>query len=290
MHRRAFLVFRPLNLLILALTQFLVFYFLNPSPALRDLSDPTFLNFLKLVFGSMVLAAAGYLINDLFDRTTDRINKPDKNYIKHWSKPQINIVYLLLNAIGLVVGAMISWTVFQVFLTTSILLYLYSARLQKLAFVGNFVVAFLAALALLVIKAIAPETPSDLLLFYAGFAFLVSFIRELIKDLEDIEGDQTAGYKTAAIILPNVYVKVIIVVLSVAGILLYFSALQNWLYATISDGFPTWSYLYHGLFVAIPFLLIIYLIGRAHNKEHFHLVSSLCKYLMYTGMLGMTFF
>jgi len=290
MNWKAFLVFRPLNLLMLCISQFLAFYFLNPSPVLQSLSDPQFKAFIGLVFASMLLASAGYLINDLFDQTPDSINKPEKSYIRYWNKAQVNMVYLTFNLAALLIGYLIDWNIFQVFFTTALLLYLYSVRLQKWPLVGNLTVAFLSALSLLIIKFIAFQTPSTLILFYAGFAFLLSALREMVKDLEDIVGDSAAQYRTAAIVWGTKTNKLILSALTLVSLALYFILAQYSLLEYVSMGKSSWFMWYSAFFVGIPFLALLFLIYKAESKAEFHSLANLCKYIMYTGMMGMLFF
>jgi 4-hydroxybenzoate polyprenyltransferase len=288
---QAFRVFRPLNILILILCQFLVFYFLNPSPVIRNLSDPQFLAFVALVFASSLIAAAGYLVNDLFDEQIDHKNKPDRTPIMHWSRAQANIVYAAFNLIALVIGLWLSWGMFQVLLTTILILYLYSARLQKLPLVGNLSIATLSALSLLVIKFVAFETPAKLLLFYAGFAFLVSLIREIAKDVQDMEGDQLHGHRTAPIAWGYKTAKRLSFGLALGSLILFLVGLQFGLKGIVLDTSPlSLQMLYNNLFVALPFLFLLGVIYKSKTSEDFGFVSSVCKYIMYTGMLGMAFF
>lgn len=290
MNWRAFLVFRPLNILILVFCQFLVFNFLNPEPVLHELHDPQFVAFVALVFGSVLIAAAGYLVNDLFDEQVDHHNKPNKTPIMHWSKSQANLVYGALNGIALIVGWWLGWSMFQVFFATILTLYLYSARLQKLPLVGNLSIALLAALSLLIVKFVAFEIPGKLLLFYAGFAFLVSLIRELVKDAQDMEGDALHGFKTAPIAWGLDKVKFLAVILSIFSLILFLGVYKYGLAEYTNSSPLSISNLYNGIFVGLPFILLSRVIWKAEKSEDFGFASSICKYLMYTGMLGMVFF
>jgi 4-hydroxybenzoate polyprenyltransferase len=287
---RPLLVFRPLNLLILIASQVLVFAFLNPAPIIFELSDPQFKAFVALALSSCLIAAAGYLINDLFDRELDKKNKPHKTYISHWTSSQANTAYILLNIIALIIGFWIAWSMFQVFLATILILYLYSSKFQRWPLVGNLSIAFLAGLSLLIVKFIAFETPARLLLFYAGFAFLVSLIREISKDIQDMEGDRLHKHQTAPIVWGINATKYIILALSVLGMVSYFGVYHFWLNVHLAPSIISLARIYSLIFVGIPFIFLIVVVWRGKSKSDFALISSICKYLMYTGMLGMVFF
>jgi 4-hydroxybenzoate polyprenyltransferase len=287
---KALLVFRPLNLLMLIASQSLVFYFLNPEPVIIELINPQIRVFVALVFSSVLIAAAGYLINDLFDRELDKQNKPGKTYISIWTNSQINSVYVFLNVAALVIGFWIGWGMFQVFLATIIILYLYSAKFQKWPLIGNISIAFLAALSLLIIKFVAFEIPALLLLFYACFAFLISLIREISKDIQDLEGDQRHKHNTAVVAWGLSTSKYLALVLSIFAFAAYFYTYKLWLAQHIFPDSLRQANIYNLVFVGIPFFLLIGFIVKSKSSEEFGFVSSICKYLMYTGMLGMVFF
>jgi 4-hydroxybenzoate polyprenyltransferase len=162
------------------------------------ISQTTQTESLRIILSSItasLTAAAGNIINDVYDIETDKISHPERVLVKGTiSKKEALIEYLFLNLIAIVVVSSLSNTLILIVLASILLLFIYSYNLKKLPLVGNFTVAFLTGLAFVYggfvsgnpLAAIVP----------AIFAFLINLIREIAKDIQDIEGDSKLGYKT----------------------------------------------------------------------------------------------
>ena len=161
-------------------------------------------DFSLLVLSTILIAAAGYIINDIFDITADEINKPESVVIgKKITEKKARLVYLLLNAVGISFSLYLAikiehptMALVQVFIVAS--LWMYSSYYKRRILSGNFIIALLSALVLIVVGLFEPEFYRNFvfLMAYSGFAFFVSLTREIIKDMEDVEGDEKAQYKT----------------------------------------------------------------------------------------------
>ena len=177
------------------------------------------LGFVFLVLATVLITAGGYVINDVFDSTADRINKPTKRIVGlKLSEKQARLIYFLLTFTGLGLGFILTslmgkpWY-FLLFALSAILLYLYARYLRRYAIIGNIVVSILVALATLLVAIFELLPPIvegnrdvqmgalSVFISISVFAFLLNFIRELVKDIEDIQGDHVAGFKTLPIIL-----------------------------------------------------------------------------------------
>ena len=140
-------------------------------------------------------AGAGNIINDIFDKEADKINHPERPMAKGIiSTGNAWIEYFILTLLAVAASYLISQTALVVVFLTSVLLYLYSARLKKIPLLGNITVAYLTGLAF-IFGGIAVNNVSGALI-PAVFAFFINFIRELIKDMDDIEGDTKVGLQT----------------------------------------------------------------------------------------------
>src|SRR5690606_24944422 len=155
---------------------------------------------------TICIAAAGYIINDIYDKTIDRINKPDKVIIdKHISENTAFNFYIGLNIVGVGIGFYLSNFIDKpsfsaIFIIIAATLYLYASSLKKSLLIGNIIIAVILAISVLIvgiydlIPLITPENRSllaimfEILVDFALFAFLTNLIREIIKDFEDIEG------------------------------------------------------------------------------------------------------
>lgn len=297
------------NLIFIVLTQVLFYFFIIPfvyrSSSTSQAQALSMLNFWMLVIASVCIAAAGYIINDYFDLSIDRVNKPSRLIIERIIKRRWAIVmHVLMSAIGLLlsmyVGYKISNISIPVFNFISIIvLWSYSATLKKKLLIGNVVISLLTAWVIMVLAAaiyrfryidsVTHEFVATQLLkfsfLYAGFAFIISLIREVVKDIEDIRGDKKYGCKTMPIVwgvpAAKVFTGVWLVVLISALIVLQFYMLQlGWLISAV----------YTVLFLIIPLIWILKKLYDANNHVHYHKISSAIKLVMLFGILSMIFF
>jgi len=209
---------RPVNLLIVAIT-FLIVYFGIVIPVLHDSGlvpalSPAALNFLLLSL--LGLTASGYVINDLSDQKADRVNRGQRvivgNLLPAWQARALYTLGVFLSAVFAVVAAVMAHRIHDLwlFVLAWVGLHGYSTRWKSSGLPGNLLIAFFCAgvVALPVFaewegwqKAFShPSSFSlkylNLFQGYAFFAFQTTLIRELIKDLQDREGDQEQGYQT----------------------------------------------------------------------------------------------
>ncbi len=268
-------------------------YGLNPQ--MKDF------DFFLLVLATALLASAGYIVNDLYDLNTDKINKPSKVIIGNFIGIRLaENLHLLLNFIAIVIGIYISFSigirsVSLAFLIVAGLLYFYSTTYKSLLIAGNLIVAFLAALVpfmillfelpLLKAKYKIFEGPSFnfnfLILwfgFYAVFAFLVNLAREIVKDLQDFDGDSSNEIRT----LPVVYgikaskIAVLVVLLLIVSLIVYL------LIRFIHDPI---SLTYILPFVLYPVVYAAWIVYYASEKNDYKRASLSCKLIMLTGIL-----
>ncbi|MFN4085105.1 MAG: geranylgeranylglycerol-phosphate geranylgeranyltransferase [Spirosomataceae bacterium] len=263
------------NLLMIALTQWVARYFVvgdSAGPILTDLS-------MWLIMAStLCIAAAGYIINDYFDVKIDRVNKPNEVIIGRYMKRRWAIVFhQTLSLLGMLFGFFVHWKVFLINTIAVGLLWLYAERFKRQAVVGNVVVSGLTGAALVVL-AVFYDHHDKILNIYAVFAFFISLIREIIKDMEDVKGDQKFGCQTLPILLGIHKTKQIVWVLMVsfAGIVLSMGwALQN----------PMLMWIY--FLLGIPVLYVAIQLIRADRPAHFAHLSWLCKIIMLCGITSL---
>lgn len=303
-----FRLIRYPNLIFIGLTQIL-FYITIIRPAFESSGkmDPLqFFGTILLLIASVLIAAGGYVINDYFDLNIDRINKPDKLVVDQVIKRRWAILWHLgFSSLGLILSFVVSNKVdnFLPFLCnaiTVILLWFYSTSFKKELLVGNIVISLLTGWVILVLY--VAVTPWRILttqhedikvysrifkyaILYGGFAFIISLIREVIKDMEDIEGDRRYGCKTMPIVwgLPatKLFISVLLVVLLGSLIIIQLYALQlNW----------WWSVLYSMLFLIFPLVRFYQKLGKSVASHDFHVLSSRLKWIMLSGILSMLFF
>ncbi len=240
----------------------------------------TELGFLVLTLATVCVAAAGYIINDYYDVKIDAINKPERVVVgKSIRRRPAMFTHMVLSFIGVALGFWLSIAVGLINLGAVLLLWGYSARFKKMPLIGNVVIALLGASMLLVVAVYAGKL-NKITISYAVFAFLISLIREIIKDMEDVRGDASFDCRTLPIVLGMrraKYVLYPIIALFQAFLLLVI------LHPVTDLGFDV----YMILFVLIPSIWMIVKLVRADRKRDFTFLSNLGKLIMLTGILSM---
>lgn len=179
---------RPVNFLI-------TFFSISVAAVISagEIVSPFIILFAALSGG--FTASAGNIINDILDLPIDKINRPERVLPKEkLTKNEALLLYSVLNITALIFSVLVGLSAFLIVFFTIVLLLVYSFFLKKIPLLGNFVVAFLTGLAF-IYGGIAVENISSAVI-PALFAFLINFVREILKDMEDVEGDSAAGVKT----------------------------------------------------------------------------------------------
>ena len=300
-----FKLIRIQNLIIVAATQYLMrFAVIAPILGINDFSlQMTEFEFFILVFSTVCLTAAGYVINDYFDTKTDNLNRPETVIVgKSIKRRSAMSIHLIFNFIGVIGGFYVSYKIglYQlgiIFLIVSGMLWYYSTTYKRQFLMGNILVAVLTGLVpLMVILFEMPELNkayreilisnntnfNHVFFWVAGFsffAFITTLTREIIKDTEDFEGDSAYGRNTVPIMLGIKWTKIIILGLIattlISIVLIYLKFLTGSLL----------TLLYISVGVVIPMLFLIYKIIMADKKTNYHFASVLMKFIMLAGIL-----
>jgi len=260
------------NLVIIGLAQYFTSYFLIGAHTVRDW------RLLLLSASTMMIAAAGYIINDYYDIKIDLINKPERVVIGRGITRRYAIFFhTALSVVGVAIGFFLSWKIGLVNFFSAFLLWLYSNNLKRLPFVGNFSIGLLTALSILVVN--MPYPPfSSYILIYAMFAMGMTWVREIIKDMEDWKGDNSFGCKTLPIVWGLRKTKVFLYLLLVVFAALVL--LVNDLYV----GLPLLFFLF---FLFVPMGYLVAKLKRADTIRDYAKLSSLCKLILLLGIASM---
>ncbi|SEM18109.1 4-hydroxybenzoate polyprenyltransferase [Chitinophaga rupis] len=295
------------NLIYIGLTQFLL-QFCVVAPVLANSGERPSLSvlcFVLLCISTVLVAAGGYIINDYFDINIDIVNKPDKMVLdKIISRRWAMAWHTLFNMAGVSIGFIVAWKIGQIYLgftqvLCSLLLWFYSTSFKRQVLIGNVVISLLTALSVVVVgfyekqiyeslEAIMSTAGRKLIQIigvYATFAFVISMVREVVKDLEDMIGDSKDGCRTIPIVWGVLPAKRLCY-----GLLLVLQVLL--LLVEVRVAIPGWylAIAYLLLLVQAPAIYIWFLLKKAHLPEHYHKVSSLIKWVMLSGILSMIFF
>jgi len=257
-------------------------------------------DFVILVAATVFITAGGYVINDYFDIKTDLINKGKVIVGTKIPRRKAMMWHTIFNVAGVAAGFYISnksgyFWLGTLFLVVSGLLYFYSASYKRQFLIGNIIVALLTAMVPMLVvfyewpaiykyytinAVILP--PVNLIIYWVGgfalFAFLTNLAREIIKDIEDFEGDIAYGRNTVPVIIGIVSAKTVSICIIVITILLLFLAWHFFISDTI-------TLLYMSVAIVLPLIFVIYRLIVSSEKKQLHAASSIMKIVMMTGML-----
>ncbi len=291
------------NLLIIAATMYLIRWFVF-IPILSDYNLKPQIDeyrFSLLVLATVCIAAAGYIINDYFDRKTDLINKPGKVILGRILSRRAGMFWhTILTGVGILLGTYVSWKtgilkLSLIFPVISGVLWFYSTTYKKQVLLGNLVVAFLVACVPLVVllyelpmllknfnNLIATNTYYiKLMAFWIGgyslFAFLLTLIREIVKDLEDFEGDFAFGRQTIPIAWGQAIAKYIILFLSLISIILLAIIIYKIRWSLLTVGYCVFL-------IIIPLIVQMVVVYKAKEKKHYTSASLMLKLAMLSGL------
>ncbi len=230
---------------------------------------------------TFLVAAAGYWLNDWKDQPIDAKNRPDR-FLKV-QKVGINTLVSaawLFNFLALILALCLNLPTFLLVLGLEILLFFYAQKAKKIAWVGNLIIA-LCSTAPLLLLTLNFKVHSFLWLgLYAYFAFLVSLLREIVKDVEDIEGDLAGDCQTLPIQYGEDFTKRTLLTLLV---FLDFSL------ALFSFWFKNALLYGLSLLVLIASMGFIHLITKATDKKDYQKISFYLKILMLLGTCFLLF-
>ncbi len=268
------------------------------TPVLSDF------HFALVVVSSVILAASGNVINDYFDISIDSINRPERLVVgTHVDRRTALKIHVLLTLIGVGIGLYLS-IIFRkeiyalLYIAIPILLWFYSTHLKKMMLVGNLVISLMVALTgYLVISfettALVRSYGENIVdadgcnqvwfysLIFCVFAFFTNLAREIIKDMEDMKGDEACGCHTLPIEMGLGYSKFITIAINVciaAMVLTNYYAIELFRSAPYLD-------LFIYIFIMIPIIAMCVMVFRGKESKDFHRASRLSKVIMATGVL-----
>ncbi|WP_407515681.1 geranylgeranylglycerol-phosphate geranylgeranyltransferase [Tamlana fucoidanivorans] len=285
------------NLLMIAFVQLLIKYaFLEPFGVATALNC---LGISILILATICIAAAGNIINDIYDIETDLVNKPHRVIIgKSISEKCAFNLFFSLNIIGVGLGFYLSHLVekpafFTIFVLISALLFLYASYLKRTFFIGNLIISILVGLSLLIVGVfeLVPSMThinhtTQMVFFktifdYALFAFLINVLREISKDIEDIDGDYKTGMHTLPIILGRDRTKHMLCVLNIIPLALITR------YVIINLYNQYWVVTYFLVCIIGPLIYTSIKTFSAKTKKDFKHISNMYKLVMLFGMLSL---
>ena len=261
---------------------------------------------LLLILSTICIAAGGYVINDYFDVKIDRINRPDDMVVTRViSREGAMQWFYVLTAIGIASGLAVSWwarswNLLFIYIVIPGLLWFYSASYKRMLLVGNLIVAFISAIVPLLVALVNADylhhlykdnlayTPivNELYVWLGGFAlfsFLLTWAREVVKDIEDIEGDREMECRTMPIVWGEkvskaVVTTLVVVTMALVGYLAWFVLPFPMEWSTLTGRFVIFG-------LMVPMVCVLVLLWYARSNRELHTVQQVIKFIMFLGTM-----
>jgi len=257
-------------------------------------------DFILLVASTVFITAGGYVINDYFDIKTDLINKGKVIVGTKIPRRQAIMWHSVFNIAGVTSGFYLSYKAGYIwlgtlFLAVSGLLYFYSASYKRQFLIGNIIVAILTGLVPMLV--VFYEWPAlykfytlnairlpdiNVIIYWVGgfaiFAFLTNLIREIIKDIEDFEGDIAYGRNTVPVVIGVLSSKIVSICLIIITIVLLYLAWHFFINDTI-------TLIYVNVLIVVPLFYVTYYLLAGNEHKQLHRASRMMKIVMLTGIL-----
>ena len=294
------------NLVIVVLTQYLLQYAIL-KPAIHPLGMMPVLphfEFFLLVLSTVLIAAGGYVINDIEDIEIDKLNKPEKKRIvgRVYSLKTSWLIYWFCTILGFLISLYLAFYVknivqLMIYPVAVGLLFAYSRWFKKQVLIGNLVVSFFCAFVAWVVF-YAQNLSSIFTIFlkthwldsvrltfmgYAAFAFFSTLFREIVKDIEDAEGDRAGECRTLPIVIGITKSKIVAAI--VGFVFLIFIAYFSFSLTTEQNNYDWLKITTLNISVSLPMIYALVLLSKANEKKDFSRLSLIAKGIMLSGLI-----
>ena len=230
-----------------------------------------------LILSSSIAIASGYIINNFYDYEKDLINKPIKSKIDKVIRKRTKLsLYITLNFLCIYTSSLVSWRAVLFFSIYIFVIWLYSHKLKRILFIGNVVSSLLSVIPFFIIL-IYYKNFELIIFLYAIFLFLIVYMREIIKDLENIKGDFTLDYRTIPVVYGEKSSKYLLSIVSLFTLAIIYILLS---------GFDTGMMFYYYYFSIAVLLFFIIVLWKYDSKKYYNFLHNLLKFLIVLGVLS----
>ena len=230
-----------------------------------------------LILSSSIAIASGYIINNFYDYEKDLINKPIKSKIDKVIRKRTKLsLYITLNFLCIYTSSLVSWRSVLFFTIYIFIIWLYSHKLKRILFIGNIVSSLLSVIPFFIIL-IYYKNFELIIFLYAIFLFQIVYIREIIKDLENIKGDFTLDYRTIPVVYGEKSSKYLLSIVSLFTVAIIYILLS---------GFDTGMMFYYYYFSIAVLLFFIIVLWKYDSKKYYNFLHNLLKFLIVLGVLS----
>ncbi|TBV27933.1 MULTISPECIES: geranylgeranylglycerol-phosphate geranylgeranyltransferase [Meridianimaribacter] len=271
-----FSVIRGYNILVVVIAQYLasIYILAHDKPVKEVVLD---LNLLMLVLASAAAIAGGYIINNFYDSEKDLINRPRKTMLDRLVSQNTKLsFYFVLNFIAVILASYVSFRAVVFFSVYIFAIWFYSHKLKKLPFIGNLVSAILTITPFFVIF-VYYKNFEHVVFVHAMFLFLVISMRELTKDLENLQGDMAQDYHTIPVVYGEKASKLMLTVLSVLTLVPTLLLIFQYQVGKMSYYF----------YVSIVLLLVfVVMLWKSNSKSQYLILHNILKLIIVLGVIS----
>ena len=271
-----FSVVRGYNVLVIGVAQYLAsVYIMAPDIPVKDvILDP---NLFAIVAASALAIASGYIINNFYDAEKDLINRPRKSMLDRQVSQRFKLTtYFVLNFLSAVFASYVSFKAVMFFSAYIFGIWFYSHKLKRIAFVGNIISALLAITPFFAV--FIYYSNFQLVIFvHAVFLFLLIFIREMVKDLENMKGDLVYDYKTVPVLYGERTSKRIV------SLLVVLALLSAWLLIKKFE-IGLMDYFFYGAILVLTLFLL--LLWRSDSRGQYLMLHNTLKFIIVAGVFS----
>lgn len=271
-----FSVVRGYNILVVILAQYLTSAFIlaHDKPLKEVLLDP---NLFFLILASASTIASGYIINNFYDSEKDLINRPKKTMLDRVISQRTKLsVYFILNFTTLFFASYVSFRAVVFFSVYIFAIWLYSYRLKRILFIGNLIASILTITPFFVIF-VYYKNFETVIFIHATFLYLMIVMRELVKDLENLQGDLAQNYQTIPIVYGEKWSKFSLAILSIIALFPIYLLIKYF-----EIGYMDY-YFYFCIFLLFIFMLFLYF---SKGKKQYLLLHNILKFIIVAGVFS----
>ncbi|WP_111707545.1 UbiA family prenyltransferase [Lutibacter citreus] len=285
------------NVILVAYTFFLIrFQLFNYYSIETNLS---YIQFYQLLISVLFITTGGYLINDINNNKIDKINKPKEQTVSNLvSLEKAKRWYLYINSIGLILGIQLCLTISKpslsiLFIGASLLLYYYSKKFKGIPFLGNFIISILLSLSLSLLvffdinysnNNINNQTVTFIISILIVFVFFLNLIREIIKDIENINKDNQLNLNTLPLVFGRNRIKYLASYLCFPPI--FMTLIFVWNYSEINLYFS----LFLLIFIGIPLIYVSLKLRLINSQKKFHKLNTILKVIIFLAISSIYLF
>ena len=271
-----FSVVRGYNILVVVIAQYLTSAFIlaHDRPVREVIFDP---NLFCLILASASVIAGGYIINNFYDSEKDLINRPKKTMLDRVVSQRTKLsVYFILNFAAIFFASYVSFRAVVFFSIYIFAIWLYSHRLKKILFLGNLVASILTITPFFVIF-VYYKNFETVIFIHATFLYLMIVMRELVKDLENMQGDLAQNYRTIPLVYGERWSRFFLGILSILALIPIFLLIKYF-----EIGYMDY-YFYGCVILLIIFMLMLYF---SKAKWQYLLLHNILKFIIVLGVFS----